>query len=85
VFVEDSKLLYTFVYNVEDIMKTRLIVVLGFALLLLNACATVNPPLATEADEAANYMLNVENQAFGRATRIIWVNPPEEKDLENKG
>ncbi len=65
-------------------MKIRLTILLGLAFLLLNACATVKAPLATEADQAAQYMLEVENQAFGRATRVIWVNPPEDKDFENK-
>jgi len=66
-------------------MKTRLIIALGIALLILNACASVKPATAVEADKASAHMYQVENAAFGRATRIIWVNPPENKDLEDKG
>lgn len=59
-------------------VKIRLILALS-ALLLASGCAVVQPATPTEADEAAAYIYNVENGAFGRATRIIWVNPPKSK------
>ena len=65
-------------------MKIRLILALAL-LFLASACATVKPATATEADSAAAYMHAVENAAVGRAARIIWVNPPRNKDLEGNG
>jgi starvation-inducible outer membrane lipoprotein len=65
-------------------MKTRLILLVATAL-LLNACTTVKPTTATEADASSAYMYAVENQALGRAVKIIWINPPRNKDLEDKG
>lgn len=63
-------------------MKTRILLALSLTF-LVSACATaVKPATATEADTAAAYMLAVENAAFGRSTRVIWVNPPKNKDLE---
>lgn len=64
-------------------MKTRLILLLGLAF-LLNACAAIKPATATEADSASAYVHAVENSAFGRATRVIWVNPPDNKDFDRK-
>lgn len=69
---------------VEDAMKIRLILALAL-LLLASACASVKPVTATEADSSAAYMHAVENAAFGRAARIIWVNPPRNEDLEGNG
>jgi hypothetical protein len=67
-------------------MKIRFLLTLSAAL-MLSACATstVKPAIATEADSAAAYIYAVENAAFGRATRILWVNPPRNKDLEGDG
>jgi hypothetical protein len=68
----------------EDIMKTRFMLIIGL-LLLCSACANtpkVKAALATEADPAAAYIYAVENSAFGNATRVYWVNPPRNKDLE---
>jgi starvation-inducible outer membrane lipoprotein len=64
-------------------MKTRLILLVALAL-LLNACATVKPATATEADASSAYMHAVESVATGRATKIIWVHPPSNEDLERK-
>lgn len=67
-------------------MKTR--IVLAFLLVMLcSACNTmpVQPATPTEADAATAYIHAVENNAFGTATRVIWVNPPRNKDLEDKG
>ena len=63
-------------------MKIRLILALGL-LLLASGCAVVQPATATEADEDSAYVYNVENGAFGRATRIIWVNPPKRKNKDS--
>ena len=64
-------------------MKFRIILLLSIVL-LSSACATVKPATATEADPASAYMYRVENANFGTATRIIWVNPPKNKDLVKK-
>lgn len=69
--------------RMEDKMKVRLILVLGLVL-LASACATVKPATATEADQDSAYIYNVETGAFGRATRIIWVNPPKHKAQDSK-
>ncbi len=67
-------------------MKTRLTLVFGL-ILICSACTAIpiQPATATEADAAAAYMYAVENQAFGRATRVYWVNPPRNKDFEKDG
>jgi len=63
-------------------MKIRLLLALVSAL-LVSACATpIKPATATEADASAAYINAVENAAFGRATRVLWVHPPSNKDLE---
>lgn len=64
-------------------LKIRLILALSL-LLLASGCAVVQPATATEADEDSAYIYNVENGAFGRATRIIWVNPPKHKSHDSK-
>jgi len=66
-------------------MKTRIVVAL-LLVLLCSACNTVpiQPATATEADSAAAYIEAVESQAFGSGTRIIWVHPPDNKDLVKK-
>ena len=67
-------------------MKTRLILVLGL-FLSCSACTIVpaQPSTTLEPGSATEYMYTVENQAFGRATRIYWVNPPKEKDFDKDG
>jgi hypothetical protein len=69
----------------EDVMKTRIVVGL-MLILLLAACKTVpiQPATATEADPASAYIQAVEDQAFGSGTRVIWVHPPDNKDLVKK-
>lgn len=63
-------------------MKTRLLLALSLTFLVSACATTVKPATATEADASAAYMLAVENAAFGRATRVLWVNPPKNEDLE---
>ena len=67
-------------------MKTRLTLVLGL-ILLCSACTAVpiQPATATEADLATEHIWIVENNAFGRASRVIWVHPPRNEDLEKDG
>ena len=64
-------------------MKVRILIVLGL-LAICTACASIKPATATEADRASAYMYQVEEANRGRATRVIWVNPPRNKDLEDK-
>lgn len=65
-------------------MKYKLLFLL-FLTMLCSACASVNPATATEADAASAYMYHIEEANKGRASRIIWVNPPRNKDLVKKG
>ena len=65
-------------------MKIRLIIAMALVL-LCSACASVKPATATEADEASAYMYHVEEANKGRAARVIWVNPPRNKDLSKDG
>ena len=64
-------------------MKTRLLLIASL-IMLCSACSVVQPTLATEADPASAYMYRVEKANKGRASRVIWVNPPENKDLVKK-
>lgn len=66
-------------------MKIRLILALLLTFLVSACATTLKPATATEADPAAEYILAVENAAFGRATRVLWVNPPRNEDLEASG
>lgn len=66
----------------NTVAKVRLTLVLGL-LLLASGCAVVQPATPTEADEDSAYVYNVENGAFGRATRIIWVNPPKNRSKDS--
>ena len=64
-------------------MKFRLLI--SFSLVLIcSACSAVKPATATEADPASAYIYRIELASKGRANRIIWVNPPENKDLVKK-
>ena len=67
----------------EDIMKFRVFLSLSLVM-LCSACTTVKPATATEADPASAYIYQVEKASTGTATRIIWVNPPKNKDLVKK-
>ena len=59
---------------------------LGFALIVMcSACSTFRPATATEADRASAYIYHVERINKGKASRVIWVNPPRNKDLKKKG
>ena len=64
-------------------MKARILLLLA-AVAMCTACASVKPATATEADDASAYIYQVEQANKGRATRVIWVNPPRNKDLEDK-
>ncbi len=66
-----------------DSMKIRLLLSLAL-LLLCGACTVIKPATATEADPASAYIYHIEAASKGRATRIIWVNPPRNKDLVKK-
>lgn len=56
--------------------------------LLCSACATTStsqPAIpADEPDAATSYIHAVENDAFSRGTRVYWVNPPRNEDLDSK-
>ena len=64
-------------------MKTKLLFLLAL-IMFCSGCASVQPATATEADAASAYIYNVEAANKGRASRIIWVNPPRNKDLVKK-
>jgi PBP1b-binding outer membrane lipoprotein LpoB len=65
-------------------MKTRLLLIAGL-IMLCSGCSVVQPATATEADRASAYIYQVEQANKGRASRVIWVNPPRNKDLVKKG
>lgn len=64
-------------------MKTKLMFLLAL-IMLCGGCAAVQPATATEADAASAYIYHIEEASKGRASRVIWVNPPRNKDLVKK-
>ena len=63
-------------------MKTRLMLAVGALVLLMPACKSMdNKSAGNSYDDGYDhaYMAEVERQAKWTGTKVIWINPPQDK------
>lgn len=64
-------------------MKTRSIIILAVLASALCACATQQRQTKTysELGSAERYVATIQQEANRSGVRVIWLNPPEDRDL----